>query len=185
MSSAMKFNRKVYVIPEEKYLSMLKNQKPREGGVGECDSIHQHTPPAQASMTRVETPSIQSDKADEVKGGRPPHQPKDDPPSPQIQHEASETTASKEGEPEIHHSPPPLQPSNVSGSGESGQEGKKKKKSGDKKKKKKKGKTLSAVGKVVKELNDPALKSNASELHSRLMLNTGPKNSDRPSALHP
>ena len=68
MSLTMKFNHKVYVVPEEKYLSMVKNQKPREGGVGECDSIHQPNPPAQASMTRVETPSIQSDKADEVKG---------------------------------------------------------------------------------------------------------------------
>ena len=97
MSLTMKFNRKVYVIPEEKYLSMVKNQKPREGGIG--DSIHQPTPPAQATMTRVETPSIHSDKADEVKGGRTPHLPKDEP-APQIQPETSETAL--KGEAEIH-----------------------------------------------------------------------------------
>ena len=63
---------------------------------------------------------------------------------------------------------------------------KKKKKSHDKEEeeeKKKKKKSLNAAGEVAKELNDPILKSNADELYSRLMLNTGPKSGGKPSPL--
>ena len=44
MTASMKFNKKVYVIPEEKYINMLENCKNRERVDDECESIR-HRPP--------------------------------------------------------------------------------------------------------------------------------------------
>lgn len=67
----MKFNRKVYVVPEEKYLSMVRDLKRREEVVGGDPQL----PPTQVSESEGGTKSSLHDGLSEMTGGPETHPP--------------------------------------------------------------------------------------------------------------
>ena len=68
MTATLKFNRKVYVIPEEKYNSMVENRKLRDDAEAEHDSVRLQRPPAKASTSKAGTLNTLSSVADEASG---------------------------------------------------------------------------------------------------------------------
>ena len=70
MTATLKFNRKVYVIPEDKYNSMVGNRKLRDDVEAEHDSVRLQRPPAQPSTAKAESLRTLSSVADETTGGR-------------------------------------------------------------------------------------------------------------------
>ena len=78
MASTMKFNKKVYVIPEDKYNSMVRNRELRDGEEAERGSVRLHRHPAHSSEAQDETRSTLSSVADEMSGGPKTHSPESD-----------------------------------------------------------------------------------------------------------
>ena len=70
MTATLKFNRKVYVIPEDKYNSMVGNRKLRDDVEAEHDSVRLQRPPAQPSTAKAESLRTLSSVADETTGRR-------------------------------------------------------------------------------------------------------------------
>ena len=70
MTATLKFNRKVYVIPEEKYNSMVENRKLRDDAEAEHDSVRLQRPPAKASTSKGGTLNTLSSVADETSGAK-------------------------------------------------------------------------------------------------------------------
>ena len=75
MASAMKFNKKVYVISEDKYNSMVRNLELRDGSEAERGSVQLQSPPAHASEAKDESRRTLSSAADETSGGPKTHSP--------------------------------------------------------------------------------------------------------------
>ena len=70
MTATLNFNRKVYVIPKEKYNSMVENRKLRDDVEAEHDSVRLQRPPAKASTSKAGTLSTLSSVADEASGAK-------------------------------------------------------------------------------------------------------------------
>ena len=51
----MEFNKKVYVLPEDKYYDLVKNGEMRDAGVVERESVRLHPPPAHFTKGKVES----------------------------------------------------------------------------------------------------------------------------------
>ena len=75
MTTTLKFNRKVYVIPEEKYTAMVRNREVRDGGETERGGAQSRPPPAQDSTTRDGPLRTLSESADVLSGGPKTHSP--------------------------------------------------------------------------------------------------------------
>ena len=75
MASTMKFNKKVYVIPEDKYTSMVKNRELRDGVETERGSVRSRSPPAHPSKAQDESRRTLSSAADEMSGAPKTHSP--------------------------------------------------------------------------------------------------------------
>ena len=69
MTTTLKFNRKVYVIPEEKYNAMVRDRELRDGGETERGSAQSRRPPAQASTAKDGPLRTLSASADALSGG--------------------------------------------------------------------------------------------------------------------
>ena len=73
----MKFNKKVYVIPEDKYHSMVRNRELRDGIEAERGSVQLQGHPAHSSEAQDEARRTLSSVADEMSGAPKTHSPED------------------------------------------------------------------------------------------------------------
>ena len=82
MTSSLKFNKKVYVLPEDKYLDLVKGREMRDADVVERESVRLQQPPAHATKAKVESLRTLGSGANEDVGGPRTHSPeKDDTPA--------------------------------------------------------------------------------------------------------
>ena len=74
----MEFNKKVYVLPEDKYYDLVKNGEMRDAGVVERESVRLHPPPAHVTKAKVESLRTLGSVANEDVGGPRTHSPEKD-----------------------------------------------------------------------------------------------------------